>query len=193
MKLKILVTAGDGIGPEVTNEAVAVLKEVAALGGHDFTFDCKAHRRRRHRAGRHAAARRHAGRRARLRRGSAWRSRRQRVQFPAPRQAPRGRPAADSRGARRLRQSAPCVRVQGAHGQQPAAARDRRRRRHPVRPRTARRPLLRQAPRVEQGKRRRLQHHALHARRSGPRGPHRLPAGAEAPQETDQRRQGQRA
>jgi 3-isopropylmalate dehydrogenase len=38
MKLKILVTAGDGIGPEVTNEAVAVLKEVAAQGGHEFSF-----------------------------------------------------------------------------------------------------------------------------------------------------------
>jgi 3-isopropylmalate dehydrogenase len=38
MKLKILVTAGDGIGPEVTNEAVAVLKEIASLGGHDFAF-----------------------------------------------------------------------------------------------------------------------------------------------------------
>jgi 3-isopropylmalate dehydrogenase len=38
MKLKILVTAGDGIGPEVTNEAVAALKEIAALGGHDFSF-----------------------------------------------------------------------------------------------------------------------------------------------------------
>jgi 3-isopropylmalate dehydrogenase len=38
MKLRILVTAGDGIGPEVTNEAVAVLKETAALGGHDFMF-----------------------------------------------------------------------------------------------------------------------------------------------------------
>ena len=41
MKLKILVTAGDGIGPEVTSEAVAVLKETAALGSHDFTFDEK--------------------------------------------------------------------------------------------------------------------------------------------------------
>jgi 3-isopropylmalate dehydrogenase len=41
MKLKILVTAGDGIGPEVTSEAVAVLKEIAALGGHDFAFDAK--------------------------------------------------------------------------------------------------------------------------------------------------------
>jgi 3-isopropylmalate dehydrogenase len=38
MKLKILVVAGDGIGPEVTNEAVAVMKEVAALGGHEFVF-----------------------------------------------------------------------------------------------------------------------------------------------------------
>jgi 3-isopropylmalate dehydrogenase len=38
MNLKILVVAGDGIGPEVTNEAVAVMKEVAALGGHEFTF-----------------------------------------------------------------------------------------------------------------------------------------------------------
>jgi 3-isopropylmalate dehydrogenase len=41
MKLKILVTAGDGIGPEVTNEAVAILNEVAALGGHTFEFDAK--------------------------------------------------------------------------------------------------------------------------------------------------------
>ena len=38
MKLKILVMAGDGIGPEVTNEAVAVLKQVAAQGGHEFAF-----------------------------------------------------------------------------------------------------------------------------------------------------------
>ena len=39
MKLKILVTAGDGIGPEVTNEAVAVQQEVAALGGHTLELD----------------------------------------------------------------------------------------------------------------------------------------------------------
>ena len=32
MKLRIVVVAGDGIGPEVTNEAVAVLKDVAAAG-----------------------------------------------------------------------------------------------------------------------------------------------------------------
>src|SRR5580698_8146060 len=41
MNLKILVTAGDGIGPEVTNEAVAVLREVADLGGHKLTLDHK--------------------------------------------------------------------------------------------------------------------------------------------------------
>jgi 3-isopropylmalate dehydrogenase len=38
MKLKILITAGDGIGPEVTSEAVAVLREIASAGGHDFAF-----------------------------------------------------------------------------------------------------------------------------------------------------------
>jgi 3-isopropylmalate dehydrogenase len=41
MHLKILITAGDGIGPEVTNEAVSVLKEVVQLGGHTLTLDHK--------------------------------------------------------------------------------------------------------------------------------------------------------
>jgi 3-isopropylmalate dehydrogenase len=41
MHLKILVTAGDGIGPEVTNEAVSVLKEVAQAGGHTLDLDYK--------------------------------------------------------------------------------------------------------------------------------------------------------
>ena len=38
MKLKIAILAGDGIGPEVTNEAVHILKAVAEFGGHDFAF-----------------------------------------------------------------------------------------------------------------------------------------------------------
>ena len=38
MKLKVLVVAGDGIGPEVTNEAVRVLRSVGESGGHDFEF-----------------------------------------------------------------------------------------------------------------------------------------------------------
>ncbi len=38
MKLQILVVAGDGIGPEVTGEAIKILQTVAELGGHEFTF-----------------------------------------------------------------------------------------------------------------------------------------------------------
>jgi len=38
MKLKVLVVAGDGIGPEVTAEAVRILRSVAELGGYDFEF-----------------------------------------------------------------------------------------------------------------------------------------------------------
>jgi 3-isopropylmalate dehydrogenase len=36
MKLKLLVVAGDGIGPEVTSEAVSVLQIVAKAGGHEI-------------------------------------------------------------------------------------------------------------------------------------------------------------
>jgi 3-isopropylmalate dehydrogenase len=38
MKLKVLVTAGDGIGPEVTNEAVAVMQAAVAVGGHELAI-----------------------------------------------------------------------------------------------------------------------------------------------------------
>jgi 3-isopropylmalate dehydrogenase len=38
MRLKSAVLAGDGIGPEVTREATNILRAVAELGGHDFTF-----------------------------------------------------------------------------------------------------------------------------------------------------------
>jgi 3-isopropylmalate dehydrogenase len=38
MKLKIAILAGDGIGPEVTHEAVNILEAVAEAGNHDFTF-----------------------------------------------------------------------------------------------------------------------------------------------------------
>ena len=37
-KLNILIVAGDGIGPEVTGEAVRVLQSVAEMGGYDFQF-----------------------------------------------------------------------------------------------------------------------------------------------------------
>lgn len=38
MKLRIAVLAGDGIGPEVTREAVSVLNRVAEACGHEFTY-----------------------------------------------------------------------------------------------------------------------------------------------------------
>ena len=39
MHLKLLVTPGDGIGPEVTSEAVAVLQEVMQLSGNTLSID----------------------------------------------------------------------------------------------------------------------------------------------------------
>jgi 3-isopropylmalate dehydrogenase len=41
MKLKITILEGDGIGPEVTREAERVLRAIAALHGHEFTFEQK--------------------------------------------------------------------------------------------------------------------------------------------------------
>lgn len=39
MKLNITVLPGDGIGPEVTREAIRMLRVVAEVYGHEFTFD----------------------------------------------------------------------------------------------------------------------------------------------------------
>ncbi len=38
MKLQIAVLAGDGIGPEVTREAVSILRKIAEFGDHEFRF-----------------------------------------------------------------------------------------------------------------------------------------------------------
>ena len=39
MQLKIVVLPGDGVGPEVTAQAVRVLREVANIHGHNFHFE----------------------------------------------------------------------------------------------------------------------------------------------------------
>lgn len=39
MKLKIVVLSGDGVGPEVTEQAVSVLREIASVHGHRFSFE----------------------------------------------------------------------------------------------------------------------------------------------------------
>ena len=38
MRLKIAVLPGDGVGPEVTEQAVRVLRVAADAGGHEFEF-----------------------------------------------------------------------------------------------------------------------------------------------------------
>src|SRR5574344_56694 len=46
MKLKIAVLPGDGIGPEIMTQGVAVMKTIAAKFGHEFTYEeaiCGAH------------------------------------------------------------------------------------------------------------------------------------------------------
>ena len=41
MQLKVVVLPGDGVGPEVTEQAVRVLREVADIHGHKFLFEEK--------------------------------------------------------------------------------------------------------------------------------------------------------
>lgn len=41
MKLRITILEGDGVGPEVISEAIRVLRAVAMLHGHEFSFDQK--------------------------------------------------------------------------------------------------------------------------------------------------------
>ena len=46
MKLKIAVLPGDGIGPEIMEQGVAVMKAIATKFGHDFEYEeaiCGAH------------------------------------------------------------------------------------------------------------------------------------------------------
>src|SRR5262249_41462487 len=41
MNLKVVVLPGDGVGPEVTSEAVKVLKRLCSSYGHELTLQCK--------------------------------------------------------------------------------------------------------------------------------------------------------
>ena len=41
MKLKVLVTPGDGIGPEIMEQGIAVLQEATQAGGHTLQLDYK--------------------------------------------------------------------------------------------------------------------------------------------------------
>ncbi|HMH42085.1 MAG TPA: isocitrate/isopropylmalate family dehydrogenase, partial [Pyrinomonadaceae bacterium] len=39
MQLNLVVLPGDGVGPEVTAQAVGILREVANIYGHSFHFE----------------------------------------------------------------------------------------------------------------------------------------------------------
>ena len=177
MKLKILVTAGDGIGPEVTNEAVAVLREVAELGGHDFTFTER-------RIGGVAIVQDGTPLPADTlnealgeRRSSARRRGRQRIQFPSSRQASRSRPACNF--APRSAASPICALRSRSRNSRSTARSG---------PRSSKAPTFcscancsaastsAQPREWNKTNRRSVEHHALHARRSGARGAHRIQA-----------------
>ena len=129
-KLKILIVAGDGIGPEVTGEAVRVLKSVAELGGYDFRVSRRADWRRRHQGARIAATGCDAAGGARERCGAAGRGGEQRVQRAAAEPAAGSWAAEDSRGAGGIREPAAVVCVAGAERKFAAAAGDCRGRGH---------------------------------------------------------------
>jgi len=143
MRLKIAVLAGDGIGPEVTQQATNILRAVAELGGHDFTF-----------------VEALIGGTAITQTGSPLPAATLDAALesdavllgavattsstPSPRQAPRSRPPPNPSGARRLRQPAPLHRLRRPRRQLPPPPRGHQGRRHSLRPRATRRPLLRQ-------------------------------------------------
>ena len=182
MNLKILILPGDGIGTEVTRAAVRVLRRrgqeirnhtlnlsEGLLGGIAI-----------HKTGTPVPA----GNRA-TQPLAADATLMGAVGLPGVRQrtareAPRKRPARNSQGAGRLRQSAPGAHVPGAArffaAQEPSGGRHR----HDHRPRADRRPLLRHAARHLRRRRGDAggQHHDLHARRNRARRPHGFPPGA---------------
>ncbi len=171
MKLKISVLPGDGIGPEVTREAVRILRFVADLNNYDFDSPSARSAAWPSTVWFAAAGRDHrelpeeqrcpAGRRgiAEIRPSSAGK-------------ACRSRSARPAQGARGIRQSPSCDRLSRHRRLLAAERRDRSRRRHHVRPRVARRPVLRRAPRIRWREARSgLQHHALFGRRDRARRP----------------------
>ena len=142
---------GDGIGPEVTAEAVAVLRAVAQRFDLELELEEAIDRRRAIDAvGIRAAGRRRCACAQASRRGAARRRRRSEVGRSAGR---RVRPEQALLGIRKalglFANLRPVRRVAGAaRRRRPLKPEVRRRRRHPRRPRAHRRHLLRQAERA---------------------------------------------
>ena len=195
MNLNVLVLPGDGIGTEVTREAVRVLR--ARRG--EVESPAEAHRgaARRHRDSqdRHAVSRGDRAARGRRRRHPDGRGGPAGIRQCAAREAAGKGTARHSQGAGRLREFAPGSGVRVATGffspEEPPGGRHR----HDHRPRTDGRDLLRNSARHYRKRRGRAggQYHDLHARGNRARYPHGLPPGARPPQEGDLGRQVERA
>ena len=196
MKATIVVLPGDGIGPEVTAEAVRVLEAVAQRGRARASRSTSS-------SWAAAPSTRHGtaltdevlaalpGRR----RGAARRGGRPEVGRPEGQGAAGAGAARPAQGARRLRQPAPGPGAPGAGRRLAAQARPAGGRGHPGHPRADRRALLRRSPRGATARtatsapwtRSSTRLRGAAGRRAG------LPAGQGAPQEGDLGGQGQRA
>jgi 3-isopropylmalate dehydrogenase len=102
MQAKIVVLAGDGIGPEVTNEAKKILDVVGRKFGHTFIYDHQLMGGCAIDAQGHQPARRDGDRRAAGRRGVARRGRRAKWDIPTADRSPGARAACHPQGAQPL-------------------------------------------------------------------------------------------
>ena len=144
---RVLILAGDGIGPEVMGQVERVMEWLSARRSFSFDVAERACRRRQLRGARHTAHRRDPGGRGRGRRRPLRRGRRAAVGQRGPRGAAgNGNPAAPQ-GDGPLRQSAPGTGLRSAGGGLDAEGRGGARPRPDDRPRAHGRHLLRRAAR----------------------------------------------
>ena len=170
MSLKIALLPGDGIGPEVTEEAVRILKNVAEHSGKPFSFSTHpiggvaidARRRRPARADARSVPRRRCG--------VTRRRRPSEVRRPAAVGTSRSGAAGVAPGARRIRQPAPSDLLRAARQAHGVSAGARQRREPADHPRAAGRPVLRRAARLRSLGQHRVQHVDLFAARDRARG-----------------------
>jgi hypothetical protein len=184
MLLNLTILPGDGIGPEVTEQAVLVLKP---LPTHSAITSAPAQKHRRRGLGsrQRSSARRHNPGVPRFLRSPARRRGQSRLRSLSQPPSPRSRTPPPAPRTRRLRQPASRHLLSRARRLFPAACRSRSRHRHHDRPRVAWRTLFRRTAFYRRRARlpRRHQHHDV--RRAGHRAhrPRRLRPGGETPPE----------
>ena len=193
MSLKIALLPGDGIGPEVTEEAVRILKNVARAFRQDVLVLDASDRRRRDRCRRRRPARARRSKRPRTRMRccsapSAIRS----STAGCRRSVPEAALLALRQALGGFANLRPAIYYPSLAKRTAVPARARARRQPADRPRAARRPVFRRAARLRSLGQHRVQHADLFAPRDRARGQGRVRARARAPQEGRVDRQGQR-